>query len=231
MMSTHLPFDALAETLFSKNRQAVLALLYGHPDQAFYLRQLVRAVGGGHGAVQRELKTLSQAGILRRTTQNHQVFFQANPECPVFEELKNLIVKTAGAADVLKAALAPLANRIQVALLYGSMARAEQKQESDVDVLVIGDVAFREVVAALADAQSKLRREVNPLVYAPNDFRSTISSSRHFLSSVLKTKKVFLIGNECELERLAAKRLARRTRKQSGGNLRHLGAHRPRPQG
>ena len=213
VMSTPVQSNTLSETLFSKNRRAVLGLLYGNPDQAFYLRRVVRATGGGHGAIQRELKALSDAGILRRTVRDRQVYFQANPECPVFEELKALIVKTAGVADVLKAALAPLGDRVQIALLYGSMARARQTRDSDVDVLLVGDVAFREVVAALADAQSRLSREVNPTVYAPDEFQSKLASGHHFLTSVLKTEKVFLIGSERELERLAQKRLAHGARK------------------
>jgi uncharacterized protein len=97
-------------------------------------------------------------------------------------------------------------------LIYGSVARVKQKRDSDVDVLVVGDVAFREVVAVLADAQSQLRREVNPTVYTLDEFQSKLGSGHHFLTSVLKTEKVFLIGNERELERLAEKRLARGTR-------------------
>ena len=86
----------------------MLGLLYGHPDQDFYLRQIVRAVAGGHGAVQRELKQLSDAEIVRRFLRGSQVYFQANAECPIFQELKAIIVKTVGVADVLRTALAPL---------------------------------------------------------------------------------------------------------------------------
>jgi uncharacterized protein len=89
--------NPLSETLFSKSRRAVLGLLYGHPDQQFYLRQIVRAAGGGHGAIQRELKQLAEAGIICRAVRGNQVHFQANPECPIFEELKAVVVKTAGA--------------------------------------------------------------------------------------------------------------------------------------
>jgi uncharacterized protein len=202
------PSNALSETLFSKSRRAVLALLYGNPDQAFYLRQIVRATGGGHGAIQRELKSLADAGILQRTVRDRQVYFQAGSDCPVFDELKALIVKTAGVADVLRAALAPLGDRIQLAWLYGSVARARQRRDSDVDVLVVGDVAFREVVAALSHAQSQLGREVNPTVYATDEFRAKLAAGHHFLTSVLKTEMILLIGNDRELERLAKERLA-----------------------
>jgi predicted nucleotidyltransferase len=207
-MSTTDDSNLLSATLFSRNRRAVLGLLYGHPDQEFYLRQIVRAAGGGHGAVQREIQQLSNAGIVRRTVRGSQVYFQANSACPIFEELKTIIVKTAGAADVLRTALAPLGDRIRIAFVYGSMARGQQKSLSDVDVLVVGDVEFREVVAAFAEAQSRLGREINPTVYTPDEFCVKISARQHFLRNVLKKEKVFLIGDQRELERMAAERLA-----------------------
>jgi uncharacterized protein len=224
-MSTIVEASSLSETLFSRNRRAVLGLLYGHPDQEFYLRKVVRLSRGGHGAIQRELKSLSDAGIIRRTVRDKQVYFQANAECPVFEELKALIVKTAGAADVLQAALAALGDRIQIAMIYGSVARAQQRLDSDVDVLVVGDVAFQEVVAALAEAQSQLAREVNPTVYAREEFRSKLLAGHHFLRSVLKKEKVFLIGDERELERLVEQRLADGARDQPRGNFRSPDGH------
>ena len=164
-MSTHTGHDRLAAALFSRNRRAILGLLFGHADEAFYLRRVIRMSGGGVGAVQRELKQLVAAGIIRREVRGRQVYFQANPDCPIFDELKSLMAKTTGVADVLRAALGPVAERIRIALVYGSAARAEQTRGSDVDVLVVGNVSFPEIVAALAPAQQELRREVNPTVY------------------------------------------------------------------
>ena len=209
-MGTQRISNPVTSALFSKNRQAVLALLFAHPDEAFYLRQIVRASGGGIGAVQRELGQLVQAGIIRRTARDQQVYFQANADCPVFEELKGLVVKTAAVADVLRAGLASLADRIVVAFIYGSVARAKQNRESDVDLVIIGRVAFTEVVETFAQAQRDLGREVNPVVYSSDEFRAKVSAGHHFLKNVLKKDKVFLIGNESELKRLATKRLAKR---------------------
>jgi predicted nucleotidyltransferase len=210
-MSTESHGKPISAALFNKNRRAVLALLFGHPDQEFYLRQIVRACGGGVGAVQRELKQLADAGIIRRAARHKQVYFRANAACPVFEELKSLVLKTAGVADVLRVALAPLGDRIVVAFIFGSVARAQQKRESDVDCVVVGQVTFSEVVESLADAQQHLAREVNPVVYSPEEFRSKLATGHHFLTRVLKKPKVFLIGDEDELARLAAKRVARGT--------------------
>ncbi len=209
-MSTTFADSKLSPALFGQTRRAILALLYGHPDQAYYLRQLVRSAGVGLGAAQREVKRLSDAGIIRRTVSGHQVFYQANPDCPVFGELKGLMVKTTGVADVLRAALAPLAAQIQLAFIYGSVARLAQRSGSDVDVMVVGEPTFGEVVSALAGAQETLAREINPSVYSPAEFRSKLKAGHHFLTTVLEGEKVFLIGDEHELARVGAKRLGKR---------------------
>jgi len=212
-MSTAPTSSSLSAALFGQTRRAILALLYGHPDEAYYLRQLARSGGLGLGAVQREVKRLTEAGILRRTVRGHQVYYQADPECPVFADLKGLVVKTAGAVDVLRDALAPLTGQIKVAFIYGSVARFHQRSASDVDLLVIGDVSFGDVVSALATAQKPLGREINPTVYSPAEFRSKLKAHHHFLSSVLRNEKVFVIGDEHGLAGLDPIRLADRPQK------------------
>jgi predicted nucleotidyltransferase len=212
-MSTPASSPSLSNVLFGQTRRAILGLLYGHPDEAYYLRQLVRSAGVGLGAAQREVKRLAEAGIIRRTVRGRQVYYQAHPECPLFAELKSLVVKTAGAAGVLRDGLASLGGRIKVAFVYGSVARLEQKSGSDVDLMVIGEVAFGEVVSALGAAQEALGREINPTVYSPTEFHSKLKARHHFLSSVLKSKKVFVIGGEHDLARLAPVQLANRAQK------------------
>ena len=201
-MSTEEKIDILGATLFGKTRRAVLALLYSHPDESFYLRQIARVTGAGMGSLQRELKQLSAAGIIRRSEVGRQAFFTANSDSPVFSELRNLIIKTFGVADVLRAALSPLADTIQAAFIYGSIAGSEIKQSSDVDVMVIGETAFVEVVAALSPVQETLAREINPSVYPPEEFKSKLAGDHHFLKTVMVGPKLFLIGDENELEEL-----------------------------
>jgi uncharacterized protein len=214
-MSTSLGATELSAALFGQTRRAVLALLYGHPDQSYYLRQMVRSAGLGLGAAQREVKRLSQAGILLRTVRGNQVLYQANPECPIYEELKGLMVKTTGVADVLRAALATLTGRIRVAFVYGSLAKLSQRNGSDVDLMVIGDPAFGKVVSALGSAQETLAREVNPTVYSVAEFRSKLKEGHHFLTEVSEGEKIFLIGDERELARLGAKRVVKPSQEQS----------------
>jgi predicted nucleotidyltransferase len=155
--------------------------------------------------VQRELRRLAAVGIISRRERGRQVDYQANRQSPVFAELHSLMVKTTGVVDVLRAALAGLDGRGMVAFLYGSMVKGRAGPASDVDVLVVGEATFGEVVAALSPAQEKLGREVNPTVYPPTEFRRKLAAKHHFLTSVVKEPKVFLVGGEVELVRLAEK--------------------------
>jgi predicted nucleotidyltransferase len=197
-----LPHDRIGEVLFGRTRRAVLALLYGHADEEFYLREIIRAAGAGQGAMQRELGLLVGAGLVLRRAHGRQVYFRANPENPIYKELRGLLLKTAGVADVLREALAPQAASISVAFVYGSVARGEERRASDVDLLVVGDASFAAVAQALAPAQRRLGREVNPTVFTPAEFRQKLTAGHHFLRSVTEREKLFLFGNEHDLRRL-----------------------------
>lgn len=207
-MGTHADSAFASQGLFGRTRAAVLAVLYGHTDQSFYLRQLVRAVGGGHGALQRELQHLTNIGLIVRTTQGNQVLYQANSQSPIFSEIKGLITKTVGIHDVIRSSLVSLGSEIQMAFVYGSVARQQERANSDIDLIVVGNVPFGEVVAALGPAQRVLGREINPTVFAADEFRSKLASGNHFLRSVMNEKKLFVLGTENELAKLASKQLA-----------------------
>lgn len=207
-MSTIRNSSTLAKTLFGETRRAVLAILYGRPDQSFYLRQIIRMIGAGQGAVQRELELLTRAGIIMRSRVGNQVFFKANPRCPIFNELRGIIIKTSGLADVLRSSLDPIASNIRFAFVYGSFAEGSDTAASDIDVMVIGSVTFGEVVQALRSAQETLGREINPTVYPVSEFVMKVSKSNNFLNRVLSGEKIFLIGEEDVLARLAREPLA-----------------------
>lgn len=192
----------IATALFGKAQRALLALFFMRPEQSFYLRQIARMTGIGQGAAQRELARWVEAGLLLRTRRGNQVHYQVNTAAPVFHELKALTVKTAGVTDVLRDSLAGLGNRIEVAYIHGSFARGEEKTDSDVDVMVVGDVPFGEVVAALHGAHDRIGRELNPTVFPPQEFRRKLRGGHHFLTAVTTAPKLFLIGGERELKRL-----------------------------
>ena len=200
------PYQHLGSTaavLFSKTQQALLSLFFTRPDQAFYYQETVRLVELSKGTVYRELKRMHGAGILTRTRQGNQVYYQANPDCPVYRELIGLITKTAGVADVLAAALGALVEKIKVAFIFGSFAKGEPSSRSDVDVMIIGDVKFGDMVSAIAPAQSKLAREINPVVYPPKEFQGKLAADHTFLSNVINGPKIFIIGDERELAAVA----------------------------
>jgi predicted nucleotidyltransferase len=185
--------------LFSKTRSAVLGLLFGRSDERFHLRAIVRAAGAGMGSVQRELKTLEAAGLVERIAEGRQVYYRANARSPVFGELRALVAKTVGMGSVIRMALEPLAQRIRVAFIYGSGARGELTAGSDVDVLVIGSVAFGDVVEALHETQARLGREVNPSVFAPGEWAQRLQRGEHLTSALMRGEKLFVIGDEREL--------------------------------
>ena len=194
--------EPLSVALFPKSRRVVLGILYGHPDRTFYLREIVNLAGLGMGQIQRELKRLADSRIIRRFEQGRHVYFQADENCPIYEELRSLVTKTVGATEVLREALRDLSDRISVAFVYGSVARGEQRHDSDLDLLVIGDVSFADVVEAISEAQSRLRREVNAVVYPRDELSSKLADGHHFLTSVIKSEKIFIIGDEHELRTL-----------------------------
>ncbi len=202
-MSTDNKINKLGTTLFGKTRRAVLALLYCHPDESFYLRQLARMTDVGMGALQRELKQLTEAGIIVRSEVGRQAFFKANPDCPVFPELRDLIIKTFGVADELRQALTQLSDKIQAAFIFGSLVSGEFNRSSDVDVMVIGDISFAEVVSALSPVQEVLSREINPSVYPPGEVKAGLPEKQHFLRTVIDSPKIFIIGSKNELDELA----------------------------
>lgn len=210
----------ISVVLFGKTRQAVLALFCSHPDEMFYVRQVARFVRAGLGAVQRELAMLTGAGILVRTERGRQIYYQANQDSPIFPELQQVILKTAGLVNVLRAALLPLERHIALAFVYGSFARGEHRRGSDVDLLLVGDVTFGEVVSALQGAQEKLSREINPTVYPRAEFRKKLAEGHHFLSDVLAGPKILVVGDPRELARVAGQRVAPRAQNDATRNPR-----------
>jgi len=212
---------SMGAALFGATRQAVLRLLFGHTDQRFYQRQIIRSLGLGSGTVQRELEQLVNAGIVTRTVEGRQTYFQGNRGCPVFEELHGLVRKTFGVAQVLSEGLAKLGGKLQLAFVYGSISAGSETAASDVDIMLVGkEISLHDAVSALGDAQRELRREVNPSVYRTEEFCRKLAEGHHFLSDVVAGPKIFLIGDENELARLAQIRMAQGAQDKPPGNRR-----------
>lgn len=201
----------LSSGLFGATRQAVLALLYSRTGESFYLREIVRLLNGGVGAVQRELAKLASAGIIKREKRGNQVFFSANEECPIFSELKGMILKTAGISGVVLNALEPLRDKIRYAFIYGSFAQGDERAESDVDVMIIGEASTGEVASVLYPLHEFLGREVNPVVYPLGEFVDKLEDRNHFVTSIVREAKIFLIGKKNEFGSLGKVRQTQKT--------------------
>jgi len=190
-------------SLFGKTRQAVLALLYGQTDTAFYTKQILDIVKSGRGTVQRELQNLTDAGIIRREVKGRQVYYQANDKNPIFSELKNIVRKTFGVANVIRESLSGVRRNIRVAFIFGSVARSTDGKASDIDIMIIGDAPVDEIIAALSPAEETLRREINSVVYSTAEFKKRVAEKHHFVTNVTEGEKIFIIGDEDEFGKLA----------------------------
>jgi len=201
--------NTLSDVLFGQIRGRVLALLYGRAGKSFYLRQIARHLKASVGAVQRELEKLAEVDLITRTSVGNHVFYQVNQSNPVFAEMRVLVGKTVGIFNILRSALEPIADRITVAFVYGSVARQQERAESDIDLLLIGDVELDEVLACFSDAETALGRTVDPTVYSVSEFKRRLEAGNHFLNAVVNTNKVFLIGSEDELGKMAGIRMVK----------------------
>jgi DNA-binding transcriptional ArsR family regulator len=190
---------SLISHLLGDTRTAILAVLLLRPDEPQHVRELARLTGVSPGTLHRELTALESLGVLRRNAVGRQVFFAANRECPVFEELAGLVRKTAGLVDVVRNALLPHASHIDAAFIYGSVAAGTETSRSDVDVMILGELPFAEAVKALAPAQGSLRREVNPTVMKSAEFLRKRRAKDNFVTTVWKAPRLWVIGSDHEL--------------------------------
>lgn len=189
----------LAETLFSDYRRRILALLLLRPDENFHVREISRLTGIPSGSMHRELKLITDAGLLLRQSVGNQVRYQANRDCPIFHELAGIFRKTCGLTDIIRSALQPLSPAITAAFIFGSVAKGEERVTSDVDVCVVGTASFTDVVVALADMSQKLGREINPVVMSFEQFTAKLAVVEQFTTRMMSEPKLFLIGDENDL--------------------------------
>ncbi len=187
--------SSLADALFTATQQRVLALLFGNPERSYYLSEIIGLVGGGSGAVQRELKRLADSGLVTVKRIGNQKHYQANPDSPVFEELQGLVRKTVGLAEPVRTALQPLEDRIRFATLYGSVAKGSDTAASDIDLLVVADdLLLEDLYRALAPAEASLGRTINPSLYSPREFEERKQNGNPFISRLLSGKHIVLMG-------------------------------------
>jgi len=193
------PLDAL----LPRTRQGILAATLIRPEKAWYVSELACRMGVPSSSLQRELHDLTEAGILKSHRQGRMVYFQANADSPLFHDLRGLLLKTAGLVDVLADALRPLKLKLRLVFVHGSIASGTEQSDSDIDLMVIGDVSPAELALPLRRARELLGREINPTVYSNVEFAKKRASKDHFLSRVLDKPMLFVIGSKDELGKAA----------------------------
>lgn len=191
----------LSDVLFGEYRKRILGLLLLHPEQSYHVRELARLTNTSAGTLHKELSKLSDTGILQSKKVGNQQHYSANLQCPIFEELASIFRKTSGLADVIADALSGVKSQILFAFVFGSVARGEQQANSDIDVMVIGDIGFGDVVSLLHGSQTTLKREINPVVYSVEDFKNRIEKNDSFIKEILIKPKLIIIGSENELRK------------------------------
>ena len=189
------------DALLPKTRQGILAATLVQPEKAWYVSELARRMGVPPSSLQRELRDLTAAGILKSHRQGRMVYFQANTDSPIFSELRGLMLKTAGLVDVLADALQPLAAKLRQVFVYGSIASSSEQSDSDIDLMVVGTVSPAELAIPLRHARELLGREINPTVYTPAEFAKKRRAKDHFLTRVLDKPRLFVLGSSDELEK------------------------------
>jgi len=187
-------------------RRQVLALLLLHPERKLHVREIARLTGTAAGTLNKELARLRRAGLLECERVGNQLQYSANRAHQIYPELASILRKTVGLADVLIEALTPLAEKIEIALVFGSVARGTETAGSDIDVLIIGAVDFGSIVDVVHPVQQQLGREVNPKVYAVREWKAKRKGKDPFVAEVLAQPKIFLIGTEHELAELGRRK-------------------------
>lgn len=190
----------LSDALFTRTQQRVLACLFGQPGRSYSVSELIQDTGAGSGAVQRELARLAGSGLLAVARVGNQKRYRANPESPIHDELAAIVRKTFGLANPVREALAPLADGIVAAFVYGSMARGQDTASSDIDLMLVSDtLAYGDVMGLLHPVMARLGREINPTIYTRSELRKRIDAGNSFVTRVLQQPRIWLIGGERDL--------------------------------
>ena len=190
--------NSLAQILSSNVKAEVFRLLFGLEGQRLHVRELERRSGLAIGTVRQELERLTKLGLIASHRDGNRRYYTAREDHPLYPEIRGLVLKTSGLADVLRRALEK-EKRIDIAFIFGSLAQAREQAHSDIDLLVIGDIGLRDVSKLLSGVPDKVGREINPKVFRPDEFRHRKRTADHFLSRVLAEPRIFVIGNENEL--------------------------------
>lgn len=195
----------MGEVLFPSIRRRLLARFYAIPEKRYYAGEVARIIGASLPPVRHELAILTEVGILDTEKSGHHTYYWLNPSCMIYEELQGIIIKTFGVAEIIRSALRPHVKKITAAFVYGSVAAGTDTAKSDIDLMVIGRLSFRELSAALGEFEEELGRPVNPTLFSREEFMEKWKAGNHFVRAVLRTKMTFIVGTDDDLRKLAGK--------------------------
>jgi len=195
------PRKSLIDALFTSTQKKVIGLLFGNPGRKFFATEIIRLADAGSGAAQRELKALTEAGLVSIENQGKQKYYQANRTSAIFEELRSIIMKTVGITEPLKKALKSIQEDIDLAFVYGSIAKGTDTATSDIDILIVSDkLSLSEIYEALEKTENTLGRKINPTLYTPTEFSKRIQNKNSFIEKVLASEYILLVGDTNVIE-------------------------------
>jgi len=191
--------NLLAEILSSRIRAEIFRILFGVNDEALHLREIERRSGLTVGTVQQELKKLLNLDLIKKRKDGNRIYYQARKEHPLYPEIRSIILKTSGLSDVIARALG-VSQDIKIAFVFGSIARHDEKAGSDVDLMVIGRLGLRKLTGLLDGISEQIGREINPHALSEGEFVKRRKNKDHFITEVLESPKIFIIGSWNELD-------------------------------
>ena len=190
--------STLSGILSSRVRAEIFRLLFGLNEKELHMREMERQAALSLGTIRQDLKKVVKLDLVKARRDGNRLYYRANTDHPLFPEIRNLVLKTAGLVEVIKSALDR--EGIEVAFIFGSLARSKERAESDVDLMVIGTIGLRSLSSRLAGVSEQIGREINPHALSIEEFRRRKQNGNHFLSNVIESPKLFIIGSENDLE-------------------------------
>src|SRR5438876_12220182 len=222
--------SSILDPLFTRTKQALLTATILQPDKRWYFRELARQLQLQPSSIQRDLTAFTEAGLLERHQDGNRVYYQARRESPIFQELQQILIKTVGVVEAFRGILKPVRNHIEIAFIYGSIASGKARAESDVDIMIVGDVGLERIARLFHGVETQLGRPVNPTVYSVEDFQRRLKQESHFLRTVLGSPVLLIEGTRSDLERLAEKPTRETASDESRRTARSAGRRGARPQ-
>lgn len=190
----------LTKLFGSEARVKVLSLFMLNASAQYYLREIAQKTGLAVQSVQRAVARLVEIEILNREARGNSVYFRLNENNPIVDDLKAIFLKTVGLGDLLRNSLSGQ-HGIDVAFIYGSVAKGEETATSDIDLALIGTVSPRDSSAILSELENSVGREINATIFTAKEWGDRLESGDHFVITLLREPRIMLIGHDAELKR------------------------------